>query len=188
MKKIETHPFSEIEWKEGYITKEDTQRAIQCSDSHLRRLQRDFHLEKRYYKKTADERDRVCYNLQHIYTFTMNKYGRWMELQNDIIPKTQTISGDGEDAEEVAVQENSYENQIQTKEFKEFIKKVVAVTVKEELAKFQWPELPIVPALPSIEPNRRSAKRMRFFQYYATAVLFAMFLYLIIYVKTVMYT
>ena len=185
MKNIDTHPFSEIEWKEGYITKEDTQRAIQCSDSHLRRLQRDFHLEKRYYKKTADERDRVCYNLQHIYTFTMNKYGRWMKLQDDIIAKTQTVSGDGEEAEDVAVLRNSHENQIQTKEFKEFIKKVVADTVREELAKFQWPELPIPPSLPSVELNVGSAKRMRLFQYYATGVLFAMFLYLIFYVRTV---
>lgn len=190
MENTQIHPFTDKEWEDGWITKADTMRQLTISDSYLRDIQNKKRIRKANYKKGGDNRPNVCYKLRDIFDFAMIKNERWLDLTDKIIPFEKTFNHAVFEEGEVEgpVLANSFQNQIQTKEFEEIIKKVigsimgevnkeVVSTIKAEIAKIQLPQLTALPALAS---DKRSVKRLRLFYYYATGVLFCMFLYAII--------
>jgi len=162
MENNENNPFTELEWSKGWITKKDAERVLMYSDSHIRKLQRDHQLRKALYKKVGDDRANVCYNLQDIYNFAIIRHGKWMGLLEKVIPVEKTFTNEEEEEEKEKAVLSTYSQPlpIQTKEFEDFLKKIVGEVLDEKLASFKWPELPQLPAPEVVEvaSSRRMTK------------------------------
>ncbi len=82
--------FTQEQWDKGYVRREDAERNLQCSESHVRKLRRDLKFRKRGHTLIGDERPRVCYSLSDIYNLAVARKGVWLGLLHEVIPLEQT--------------------------------------------------------------------------------------------------